>query len=423
MQTFAHSPQLAFRLSGLLLIGVVLTACSNEPENPAEAIYFGGDILTMAGDQPQYAEALVVNDGQFAYIGSKLEADKLAGKATQQIDLKGATLIPSVISGEQHALTSQGATSAPNCWKDTTFNSSADVIKALKLAFIERGKLGLSLFCMGYKTNASGGLEVLTEADLDAAFPDVSVVLVDASLQHVLANSVAKKLFSLQTYTSLKNAMRKTDAQIVGLHVGQPADFMILDKNPLKDPTVSLASVQITQAFSKGQPIPNAPKDLAILALLDLSSAIAAENAANLRVAQSNATAQAIAAVKANAKKTESFAQAEKIAADKKILVAKAKVNASTAVKVGALSNSKAIADAEAKQAAKRSNTKADLARKPVVETPVATDTTKPKEVRFNMTQDGKKMTPEDFDAWMKAQGIRIVPAKPAVIVPPVENK
>ena len=98
-------------------------------------------------------------------------------------------------------------------------------------------------------------------------------------------------------------------------------------------------------------------------------------------------------------------------------------MNTSTAVKVDALSNSKAIADAEAKQAAKRSNVKTDLARKPVVETPVATDTTKPKEVRFNMTQDGKKMTPEDFDAWMKAQGIRIVPAKPAVTVPPVENK
>ena len=37
------------------------------------------------------------------------------------------------------------------------------------------------------------------------------------------------------------------------------------------------------------------------------------------------------------------------------------------------------------------------------------------------MTQDGKKMTAADFDAWMKAQGIRIVPAKPATTVPPVE--
>ncbi|MEY3069686.1 MAG: hypothetical protein RLZZ456_1385, partial [Pseudomonadota bacterium] len=48
------------------------------------------------------------------------------------------------------------------------------------------------------------------------------------------------------------------------------------------------------------------------------------------------------------------------------------------------------------------------------VETAAAEEAPKPKEVRFNMTQDGKKMTPEDFDAWMKAQGIRIVPAKPA---------
>ncbi len=416
MPTYLNSPQLVFRLSGLLCIGLMLTACSNEPDNPAEAIYFGGDILTMAGDQPQYAEALVVNDGKFAYVGNKLEADKFAGKATQQVDLKGTALIPSVISGLQQSLESQGATSAPNCWKDTTFNTSTEVIKALKIALLERAKHGLGLFCMGYKTNASGGLEVLTEADLDVAFPDVSVVLVDASLQHVMANSAAKKLFSLQTYTSLKNAMRKTSTHNVGLHVGQSADYMILDKNPLKDPSLSLASIQITQAFSQGELIPNAPKDLAILALLDLSSAIAAENAANVKMAQTNA------AVKA--KKLVESSKVEKIAADKKAVVAKAKVKESSAVKVGAQSNTKASAEAEAKQAAKRSNTKTDIVRKPtIIETPVVTDTTKPKEVRFNMTQDGKKMTPEDFDAWMKAQGIRIVPAKPVEVPPIVEKK
>jgi hypothetical protein len=56
------------------------------------------------------------------------------------------------------------------------------------------------------------------------------------------------------------------------------------------------------------------------------------------------------------------------------------------------------------------------------VETPAVAEAPKPKEVRFNMTQDGKKMTPEDFDAWMKAQGIRIVPAKP-VEAPPADAK
>lgn len=52
--------------------------------------------------------------------------------------------------------------------------------------------------------------------------------------------------------------------------------------------------------------------------------------------------------------------------------------------------------------------------RKSGTPAPKPEEPAKPKEVRFNMTQGGKKMTAEDFDAWMKSQGIRIVPAKPA---------
>ena len=32
---------------------------------------------------------------------------------------------------------------------------------------------------------------------------------------------------------------------------------------------------------------------------------------------------------------------------------------------------------------------------------------------RFNMSQDGKRMTAEEFDAWMKARGVRVVKARP----------
>ena len=33
---------------------------------------------------------------------------------------------------------------------------------------------------------------------------------------------------------------------------------------------------------------------------------------------------------------------------------------------------------------------------------------------RFNMNQNGKKMTAEEFDAWMKSRGIHVVKAHPA---------
>lgn len=93
------------------------------------------------------------------------------------------------------------------------------------------------------------------------------------------------------------------------------------------------------------------------------------------------------------------------------------------------------LADIEA-QKAKQASQKAAADKKASVKTPVpkktpaatkpvpaavaapdasaTTEPAKPKNARFNMTQDGKKMTAEDFDAWMKSQGIRIVPAKPA---------
>ena len=41
---------------------------------------------------------------------------------------------------------------------------------------------------------------------------------------------------------------------------------------------------------------------------------------------------------------------------------------------------------------------------------------------RFNMNQNGKKMTAEEFDAWMKSRGIHVVKAHPATNQPAAVN-
>lgn len=139
----------------------------------------------------------------------------------------------------------------------------------------------------------------------------------------------------------------------------------------------------------------------------------------------------AAAAQLASAAAIESATVAASSASKKKSLdKTKAEVKKPAAAKAVAISDAdakaksdaaeKARIEADARLAAKRSNEKKPLEKKPeplVAETPL-TDPAKPKEARFNMTQGGKKMTPEDFDAWMKAQGIRIVPAKPVAPVP-----
>lgn len=37
---------------------------------------------------------------------------------------------------------------------------------------------------------------------------------------------------------------------------------------------------------------------------------------------------------------------------------------------------------------------------------------------RFDMSQNGKRMTADEFDAWMKAKGIRVATGKPGVTAP-----
>ena len=42
---------------------------------------------------------------------------------------------------------------------------------------------------------------------------------------------------------------------------------------------------------------------------------------------------------------------------------------------------------------------------------------------RFDMQQNGKRMTAEEFDAWMKARGVRVAKGAPKAAEPAVEEK
>ncbi len=62
----------------------------------------------------------------------------------------------------------------------------------------------------------------------------------------------------------------------------------------------------------------------------------------------------------------------------------------------------------------------ATAAEKPVAASPAADAAYKPRTEhdntpwRFNMEQDGKRMTADQFDAWMKSKGVRVAKGAPA---------
>jgi hypothetical protein len=55
---------------------VIIGACNQTQKQSAsngtaEAIYYGGDIITMEGESPQYAEALAVGNGKILFVGAR----------------------------------------------------------------------------------------------------------------------------------------------------------------------------------------------------------------------------------------------------------------------------------------------------------------------------------------------------------------
>ena len=68
----------------------------------AAIMYYNGDIITMEGNQPVYAEALVVKDGKILFVGANDEAMKKAGKGHKMVDLQGKTLLPGFLDAHSH---------------------------------------------------------------------------------------------------------------------------------------------------------------------------------------------------------------------------------------------------------------------------------------------------------------------------------
>ncbi|WDZ51291.1 amidohydrolase [Acinetobacter vivianii] len=83
---------------------IVLSGCatSSIPVSSNEKLFYGGPILTMSGDTPEYAEALLVKNGTIRFVGSKQQAEQLADKTVQVIDLKNKILLPSFIDAHSH---------------------------------------------------------------------------------------------------------------------------------------------------------------------------------------------------------------------------------------------------------------------------------------------------------------------------------
>ncbi len=87
--TYKHINKLT--LASAITIALAGCATTTMPVSSTEKLFYGGPILTMEGNEPHYAEALLVKDGKIIFVGTKKEAEQRTDRQVQHIDLKNKT--------------------------------------------------------------------------------------------------------------------------------------------------------------------------------------------------------------------------------------------------------------------------------------------------------------------------------------------
>lgn len=196
-------------------IAILLLGCKKEEKSDtaptdsgAAVVYYNGDIITMEGKQPTYAEAVVVKDGKILFVGKEDEAMKIAGEGHTMVDLEGKTLLPAFLDGHGHFY-NVGFTSAvanilpPPDGPAQDVNSIVSTLK--KWTTTEDGKLIIKKFGWiignGYDDSQLKEKDHPKATDLDKVSTEVPVIIIHQSGHLAVVNTKAMQMLGLTKAT------------------------------------------------------------------------------------------------------------------------------------------------------------------------------------------------------------------------------
>ncbi|PRZ41249.1 hypothetical protein CLV47_111127 [Antricoccus suffuscus] len=158
-----------------------------------DTVFVNGPILTMDGDAPTYAEAVVARQGRITFVGARDDAVSKFPDAEIR-DLAGQTLLPGFVDAHSHLsfgfdLVNQVDVGAPPVGHCTDI---ASVIAELeKFRDTRAVPEGGWIVGWGYDQETLAEDRHITKLDLDAAFPDHRIVLIHISSHGAVFNSAA----------------------------------------------------------------------------------------------------------------------------------------------------------------------------------------------------------------------------------------
>ena len=165
----------------LLLWSLIGFVCLQSAQaSDKDLLFFGGDILTMAGPAPEYVDALLVHDGRIVFAGG-LEAAKQQQRApTKLIDLEGKTLLPGFIDSHSHFLmtASKLSTVALDPPPAGQVKSIADIVALLQQELARNPRKGNQwLLGWGFDNGMLADERFPTRTDLDKVSKEIPILI------------------------------------------------------------------------------------------------------------------------------------------------------------------------------------------------------------------------------------------------------
>jgi len=217
----------------------ILGCKSNQKKG--DILYFGGNIITMEDGVPE-VEALVLKGGKILFVGSRKNADAYVGDSTNQIDLKGKTLLPGFIDAHGHITSRAGMEQAIDLSPSPygTVNSIPDLQKTL-ITVIQQKKLGPSVPILGngYDDAIMREHRHPTRQELDAVSTTNPIIVIHASGHASVVNS------AMLTLLGIAENVRDPE----GGHYGRTADNRLNGK--LEENASFTALVKLTEIMPK----------------------------------------------------------------------------------------------------------------------------------------------------------------------------
>ena len=193
-------------LTGLVVASVSFTTACNsvKPEQAADTIYSGGDIVTANDAQP-IAEAVAVRDGKILAVGTLAEVEKSHKAAnSRMIDLAGKTLLPGFLDPHSHYINSLSVANQVNVYAPPAGPGKdiPSIVAALK-HFRDERKIpaGVLIQAYGYDENVMPQGIGLNRDDLDKDFPNNPVMVGHVSMHGAVLNSAAMKKYGISAKT------------------------------------------------------------------------------------------------------------------------------------------------------------------------------------------------------------------------------